>query len=91
VQEGIDARPGEGLQVVEVAEHGEHADQQDEGFGGAARQAGARLGDDLLQVNGNLDEHQTGEDPRDPRLGQEEVVPRSIYPSPSWSFGVREV
>jgi hypothetical protein len=24
VQEGVDARPGEGLQVVEVAEHGEH-------------------------------------------------------------------
>ena len=41
----------------------------------AARQAGSRLGDDLLQVDGNRDEHQTGEAPRGPGLGQEEVVP----------------
>jgi hypothetical protein len=29
----------------------------------------------MLQVNGDPDEHQPGEDSRGPRLGQEEVVP----------------
>src|SRR5215204_715920 len=41
----------------------------------AARQPGARIGDDLLQVDGNRDEHQPSEDSRGSRLGQEEVVP----------------
>ena len=66
----------------------EHGDQQDQGFRGPARQPGARIGEDLLQIDGDRDEHETGEDPRGPGLGQEEVVPFVHLPLPFvWSWG----
>jgi len=46
----------------------------------AARQAGAWVGDDLLQVDRDPDQHQPGEDPGGPRLGQEVIVPSSVPP-----------
>src|SRR5215207_6412397 len=46
----------------------------------ARRQAVTRIGHDHLQVDGDTDEHQSGEDRRDPCLGQKELVPLAHLP-----------